>query len=718
MITKLRFQFNLLKISLFIIAFAASVITKDGNASEKYALLIGVSNYPSLPENRQLPGAKNDVLLMRNVLGNIGFHKANITLLADNVDGTSTPTRKAILTALDEIRDKSLSGDFVYLHFSGHGSQQPILDKALAAKETDGLDEIFLPADIGRWDGKIGTVRNAIIDNEFEAAITAIRQKGVFVWTVFDTCHAGTLNRGLRDTLELSREVAPLELGIPAKLMGRVLSARRGITPKRVDDAWSGNSSNNANSLGAYIAFYASQSDQITTETKFKVGDHFAVHGTFTFAIAQTINAKPKLSYRELSQQILNQYATHNRFFPTPLFEGAQLDARILNESKITQQNQWPVQRSANGDLIIPIGSLHQINENSLFALVEDPSSESNEIKVNLKIKSISTLDTDVIAIDAKTGAEISMPPITTGVYARLIRPGLQNRINIAFDEDDFPPTTLMSLNKNSQGIQRKDVEIHWIKKSNYNAADFELISDRKSMCLLVIGKPQTCKAKSAWFPTAPNSQKNIQTITARAKHLRKVNNLLVVAEQFTGHENLEKFDIKLYLTPKNSTKTLLINRAKWEQVRVGDKLKIVMQNATTRSIDASLIFIDSVHNIQAVFPNQRGEVNRIEPQGRHEIKLDITSETLGIEKLIAILAEARPHSMMQDFSFLADAAPMRINRGEGNTLNPELGALLSDPIFTNHSQSNGEMTRSAEGSKAVKVSSQSAVRIFSWVVK
>ena len=32
--------------------------------------------------------------------------------------------------------------DFVYIHYSGHGSQQPAIE---AGSETDGLDEIVLP---------------------------------------------------------------------------------------------------------------------------------------------------------------------------------------------------------------------------------------------------------------------------------------------------------------------------------------------------------------------------------------------------------------------------------------------------------------------------------------------------------------------------------------------------------------------------------------------
>ena len=50
--------------------------------------------------------------------------------------------------ALADLAGKVQRDDFVYLHLSGHGAQQP---QAKTGNETDGLDEIFLPNDIGKW---------------------------------------------------------------------------------------------------------------------------------------------------------------------------------------------------------------------------------------------------------------------------------------------------------------------------------------------------------------------------------------------------------------------------------------------------------------------------------------------------------------------------------------------------------------------------------------
>ena len=122
------------------------------------ALLIGVSNYPSLDKSLQLEGPANDVQLMRDLLMTTGFAESHIRVLADGVAGAAAqPTRAAILGELDGLADAAKKGDFVSLQFGGHGTQQPSRPGKVPV-EADGLDELFLPRDVGQWDGDVGSV--------------------------------------------------------------------------------------------------------------------------------------------------------------------------------------------------------------------------------------------------------------------------------------------------------------------------------------------------------------------------------------------------------------------------------------------------------------------------------------------------------------------------------------------------------------------------------
>ena len=147
-----------------------------------HALLIGVSGYPTLPEQRRLKGPANDVQLLRAALLKIGVPPQQIEVLADTVPGSAgLPTRNAILTSMDRLAQRAKSGDWVVLYFSGHGSQQPQVARAGMVVEPDGLDEIFLPYDVGTWDGGRKAVQGAIVDDEIGQGIAKLTRQQINV---------------------------------------------------------------------------------------------------------------------------------------------------------------------------------------------------------------------------------------------------------------------------------------------------------------------------------------------------------------------------------------------------------------------------------------------------------------------------------------------------------------------------------------------------------
>ena len=124
----------------------ATALSTPVLARANYALLVTASDYPNLDPKYWLKGPKNDEVLVRDYLLNaapVKFAPQNVVALGSG-DGLELATHKAILDHLAEIAQKARPGDFVYLHFSGHGSQQPA---KVDANEPDGRDEVFLAAD-------------------------------------------------------------------------------------------------------------------------------------------------------------------------------------------------------------------------------------------------------------------------------------------------------------------------------------------------------------------------------------------------------------------------------------------------------------------------------------------------------------------------------------------------------------------------------------------
>lgn len=157
----------------------------------RWALLIGINYYDRCGAGN-LGGCVRDVTKMKLILQDkLNIPSSNITELLGRVpDGDvlswnppAAPTRNDILAAIERLAKNVPRGDFVYIHFSGHGSQvRTIYDKP-NPKE----DEALLCAD--------GTI---IRDVELGILLDDL-SKGRVVLALLDCCHSGGALRGGRN---------------------------------------------------------------------------------------------------------------------------------------------------------------------------------------------------------------------------------------------------------------------------------------------------------------------------------------------------------------------------------------------------------------------------------------------------------------------------------------------------------------------------------------
>lgn len=155
-------------------------ITPDGGDfhGTKRAVLIGI-NY--VGQNGELAGCHNDVLNMKEYLMDVhGFTEENMTILLD--DGVhEDPTRVNILNAYKQLVKDSQPGDVAYCHYSGHGGK--VRDDN--GDEADGYDETLVPLDFQQ--------NGQIRDDDLLKTLVIPMQKGVFVTSIMDCCHSGTV---------------------------------------------------------------------------------------------------------------------------------------------------------------------------------------------------------------------------------------------------------------------------------------------------------------------------------------------------------------------------------------------------------------------------------------------------------------------------------------------------------------------------------------------
>lgn len=323
--------------------------------AEVSAILIGVSDYDNSTGIADLKGPKNDVVLLRDVLSRRGV--TDITILADGVDGATVPTRDAILATLADKSETVGVGDFVYIHYSGHGTQQ----KDLNGDETDGLDEVLLPADTAQAERGTGLIPNAIVDDEIGAALDRIRATGANVWLVLDSCHSGS---GLRAAgVDFAdRFVDPAVLGVdvtPGVTRGEAVS--EADLPQRA---------------GGMMAFYAAQSSELAREVRL-TDDAF--YGLFTSKLAARLDGGGGQSFRQLFQATLRDMNDSSvpgaARMQTPLWSGDLIDAAVFGDASTAGLRRFEVR----GDEILA-GLVHGLADGTLVGLVENANDPADAI--------------------------------------------------------------------------------------------------------------------------------------------------------------------------------------------------------------------------------------------------------------------------------------------------------------------------------------------------
>jgi hypothetical protein len=362
-------------------------------APQSRALLVGVSDYPKeAVGDLQLAGPKNDVALMIDTLVRLGVPAKNTIVLADGLEGTTAgrpadgmPTRGAILGALDRLAAEAGPGDFVLVYLSGHGSQQPMVDAARhEVAKADGLEEIFLPIDIGPWEDSVGAVKNALVDWELGRAVTAIRAKGARVWVVVDACHSGTMTRAGADAV--AKQVPASVLHIPEEALARARASAVAKTAAATRGAASGGRPRPAGwgfgavvgeaakpvtpppapaapsttptiapaatpaatpakvAPGGYVGFFAAWPDQVALQKALPRGygaGERRPQGVLTFYLAQALRSGRVSTFRDVAHRVMAGYDQFGQA-PTPMFEG-DLSADVPGGAG-SSVLRWPVE--------------------------------------------------------------------------------------------------------------------------------------------------------------------------------------------------------------------------------------------------------------------------------------------------------------------------------------------------------------------------------------
>ena len=236
-----------------------------------------------------------DVALMRPVLQRCGFKDIQVLI-------NHNATKKAIVEAFVRLEKSCKSGDWVYVHFSGHG--QLMSDRE--GDEKDGWDECWIPYDAYMCYGTNDDGRFHLTDDEVNRMLMSVRLKVGSqgkILVVVDACHSGDSTRGGED--EVYRGVSDKFL-LPQK--------KPIIFVRRNEEHW--------------LTLSACRDYQRNAELKTSQG----YYGKLTVALCQILREQKPMTNSLLYKRIVSFFNQHRGALPqTPVLSGDLETFRITD---------------------------------------------------------------------------------------------------------------------------------------------------------------------------------------------------------------------------------------------------------------------------------------------------------------------------------------------------------------------------------------------------
>lgn len=387
--------------ALLLVAVGGPAAAQPAKAAPKYALLVGCTEYTGNPRISTLRGPVNDVRLWNDTLTKqFGFPPENVAKLVgwDETDEKTRPTLKNIRAGFEHLIAKAEPGAQIVIALSGHGMRVPLPPSANPLDpdnfEPDGLDEVFLPADVLPAD-KDGQIPNSLKDDDVGKYLDRLRAKGAHVFIVFDCCHSGTMTRavpGKDEPRVINRSASPGSAGITEqqvadsierakkavaeeeKRTGKPVTEKPRVAP--VPDPKN----------GSLVAFYAAQPFEEAPEMPLPedkpIKKEF-FHGLLTFSLNTSLQQRQApLTYGDLAQLMTAQYrAAVGVKGPVPYAEG-DLDREVLG------YNTWPrssdiVLTKKKDEITASAGELRGLTRGSVLA-VHPPANDARDPKTVL----------------------------------------------------------------------------------------------------------------------------------------------------------------------------------------------------------------------------------------------------------------------------------------------------------------------------------------------
>ncbi|HEX3997338.1 MAG TPA: caspase family protein [Pirellulales bacterium] len=713
-----------------------------------HALLVGCTKYDNFDQAKWLNGPANDVDLVRRFLTDprrLAVPAASIVVLSELEAAAKgadfRPTRANIEREIQKLIDSAQSGDQVLLLMAGHGSQQPEHGNPDPTYiKPDGYDQMFLPCDCGRWNGKTRFVDRAIADYELRTWCKQITYKKARLWVVLDACCSGWVLRGggAGDNKIMRRNVSSEDLGIPKAELDKARDIAR--ARRTVNQAGSGTRSADSDAPAFdfgpqspdYVGLYAAQRDESELEMPMPCDpvqhQPQRVQGLLTYAVIDILSrtAHP-ITYGELASLVRQRYPQWGLTAPpTPVVEGLAQDREVLGVERWPDRSRRQWAKSGSHELSVNEGSVEGLTPGSIVALY--PSADQADAKTVLGYATVRSCD--LLESDAEPSAYEGTPiprmgSLPAGGVFEIVRTD-HGSLRVRLAVDTVPMHTggraaetagsaaaragivagvagHASLKALASQLKTAFAAEGSLCEFVDNPAAAQWILQMRDGKLNLLSK-DTAQIRDDLPPEAPQfgvSEDNAvadivddMTTIARAQNLLNLTQMEQTAADVDARSgsaaDSSQPNVKLELLrykSKSDRNGRPIDFSKGPLVLVpGDYVGWRMTNLGRSDVAVSLLYINAGFGIVAIYPRPgSGTDNLLTKNGGHfsTRPARVTAKPVGNEHVVLIAMPRQAGRQSPDFSFLEQRTLPPRSRGDDNpALTSPLGQLLQKAMY------------------------------------
>ncbi|HAP69441.1 MAG TPA: hypothetical protein DCR04_06905 [Flavobacteriales bacterium] len=340
-------------------------------AQQKHSLIIALGDYWKYENFWNDISSENDAELLQEALLAASFPSKNIHIV------TNAETKADIIKAINrEIIKNVKPGDFVHLHYSGHGQQVADYN----GDELDGYDEALVPlAAPGRSKFKTKSGKDVVYagdahlsDDELGAVLTRVRKslgsEGELLVTI-DACHSGTATRALGIARGSSIRIEPENYK----------------APDFYDNETNWIEQNSSDDLARMVTFYASSSQELNYEI---TGDDGRNYGPLSYGLATAIsegylNSSFEDMFSRVKQKMAEKVPNQS-----PFADGLEFEEK---EPHLANSTHWIANWKTDRKFELNSGFLSGLSNGSLIEGI-------NDIDIRWRAKIIESNPTTAVA--------------------------------------------------------------------------------------------------------------------------------------------------------------------------------------------------------------------------------------------------------------------------------------------------------------------------------